>query len=240
MNQRDAVVECPGCGSDRVVERVYGLPGPELWAASEAGDVSLGGCLVGLDDPPLGCSGCGAGVWPDGRFRRSASDPSVQSVTLCESGGPVHSRLEASVDPFGELVISGENSGKDVAALLGEQTVRFTLSVERPFVENVGSALIEELVPDLGEALDWMDRHQVAYTLHRRPAPSELRGMPVPETALELPAEQHPKLVLLLLREGFRSGAVASEARLQSLLEYHGIPVRFELEGRSAGFGGAQ
>ena len=123
----------------------------------------------------------------------------------------------------------GEASGPDVVALLGEQTVRFTLSVERSFVESVGSALIEELMPDLGEVLDWMDRHRVAYTLYRRPATGNVSGMLVPETALELPTEEHPKLVLLLLREGFRSGAIATEARLQSLLEYHGTPVRFEL-----------
>ena len=86
-------------------------------------------------------------------------------------------------------------------------------------------------MPDLGDALDWMDRHRVGYTLYRRPHNGEVNGLPVPETALELPTDEHPKLVLLLLREGFRSGAVASEARLQSLLEYHGIPVRFALDG---------
>ena len=231
MSERSDVTECPGCGADRVVERVYGLPGPELWAASEVGDVSLGGCVIGLDDPPLGCAECEAGVWPDGRFRRLQSGPAVQSMTVRDSDGPVRSRLVASVDPFGDLVVSGENTGDDVAALLGEQTVRFRLSVERPFVETVATALIEELMPDLGDALDWMDRCRVAYTLYRRPYQGEVHGMPVPETALELPDAEHPKLVLLLLREGFASGAIASEARLQSLLEYHGIPVRFELGG---------
>ena len=76
-----------------------------------------------------------------------------------------------------------------------------------------------------------MDRRRVAYTLYRRPYKGEVGGMPVPETALELPDAEHPKLVLLLLREGFASGAIATEARLQSLLEYHGVPVRFELGG---------
>jgi hypothetical protein len=156
----------------------------------------------------------------------------VQTLTLSVDDGPVQSRLEASVDPFGDLVITGENSGPEVAALLGEPSVGFALSVERSFVEPVGTALIEELMPDLGDALDWMDRHRVAYTLYRRPVGGNVHGMPMPETALELPAEEHPKLVLLLLREAFRSGAVTTEARLQSLLEHHGIPVRFELESR--------
>lgn len=229
MSEWDRSVECPACGGNRVVEQIYGLPGPELWEASEAGTVTLGGCVVGLDDPPLGCAECGAGVWPDGRFRRAAGGHTVQTLTLSVGDGPVRSRLEASVDPFGDLVITGENSGPAVAALLGEPTVRFTLSVERSFVETVGTALVEELMPDLGEALDWMDRHRVAYTLYRRPTGGTVHGMPMPETALELPAEEHPKLVLLLLREAFRSGAVTTEARLQSLLEHYGIPVRFEL-----------
>ena len=229
MSKWDRSIECPACGVDRVVERAYGLPGPELWEASEAGKVTLGGCLVGLDDPPLGCPDCGAGVWPDGRFRRTADGHAVQTLTLSVDDGPVRSRLEARVDPFGDLVITGENSGPEVAALLGEPSVRFALSVERSFVEAVGTALIEELMPDLGEALDWMDSNRVAYTLYRRPASGHVHGMPVPETALELPTEEHPKLVLMLLREAFRSGAVTTEARLQSLLEHYGIPVRFEL-----------
>ena len=42
MSERDRSIECPACGLDRVVERVYGLPGPELWAASESGaDVAI-------------------------------------------------------------------------------------------------------------------------------------------------------------------------------------------------------
>jgi hypothetical protein len=38
---------CPSCGSDRVVRRAFGFPGPEMWEAARAGAIKLGGCVIG-------------------------------------------------------------------------------------------------------------------------------------------------------------------------------------------------
>lgn len=43
-------LECPNCGSDRVLPVVYGLPSPELLDMAMQGFVMLGGCSVGLSD----------------------------------------------------------------------------------------------------------------------------------------------------------------------------------------------
>lgn len=55
---------CPRCGSDAVVPIIYGYPGPELLAEAEAGQVELGGCLVGGDEPDWRCRQCGF-AWKD-------------------------------------------------------------------------------------------------------------------------------------------------------------------------------
>ena len=51
--------ECPECGkADRVVPIAYGLPGPEMAEASFRGEIELGGCVVGGDDPHWSCRRC--------------------------------------------------------------------------------------------------------------------------------------------------------------------------------------
>lgn len=49
---------CPECQADRIVEIVYGLPGPELGEAAGRGELILGGCMVGPGAPRWGCSAC--------------------------------------------------------------------------------------------------------------------------------------------------------------------------------------
>jgi hypothetical protein len=46
---------CPTCGAP-AVPIVYGLPGPELWEASERGEVILGGCVIIPENPSHGCT----------------------------------------------------------------------------------------------------------------------------------------------------------------------------------------
>lgn len=41
---------------------MYGLPDHELFAASERGDVALGGCLICDESPDFECRGCGAAL----------------------------------------------------------------------------------------------------------------------------------------------------------------------------------
>lgn len=45
-NDKPAPEACPRCESAAVVPIRYGMPGPELAAAAERGEVELGGCLV--------------------------------------------------------------------------------------------------------------------------------------------------------------------------------------------------
>jgi len=49
---------CPKCGSRDIVPIRYGLPGPEMTAAADRGEIELGGCCVANDDPTLYCKAC--------------------------------------------------------------------------------------------------------------------------------------------------------------------------------------
>jgi len=53
-----AVETCAECGG-KGMRIVYGLPGPELADAAERGELALGGCVIGDDDPNLQCRACG-------------------------------------------------------------------------------------------------------------------------------------------------------------------------------------
>jgi hypothetical protein len=65
--QSDGAIRCAECGSTHAVPIVYGLPGPELQAQAEAGEVILGGCVVDDDSPVWHCGDCGYewGRWGD-------------------------------------------------------------------------------------------------------------------------------------------------------------------------------
>lgn len=56
----DAVVACPQCGSVNVIEIVYGYPTEETLIRAEEGEVRLGGCMVGYEDPDKYCINCDA------------------------------------------------------------------------------------------------------------------------------------------------------------------------------------
>lgn len=51
---------CPRCGSTDAIRIIYGLPDHELFAASERGEVALGGCVIGEESPDFECRACGA------------------------------------------------------------------------------------------------------------------------------------------------------------------------------------
>jgi hypothetical protein len=59
-----AIETCGKCGG-KGVRIVYGLPGPALVDAAERGELALGGCVIGDDDPNLQCRACG-NVWRTG------------------------------------------------------------------------------------------------------------------------------------------------------------------------------
>jgi hypothetical protein len=43
--------KCPSCSQDDAIPIVYGLPADELAQAAGRGEVALGGCLVGGEEP---------------------------------------------------------------------------------------------------------------------------------------------------------------------------------------------
>ena len=49
--------KCPRCGEE-LLEIIYGMPGSELFEASERGEVILGGCEVFEDGPDYHCKKC--------------------------------------------------------------------------------------------------------------------------------------------------------------------------------------
>jgi hypothetical protein len=49
---------CPKCRATRVLLIEYGLPGPEMEEAYARGEIELGGCCVGEDDPKWACPAC--------------------------------------------------------------------------------------------------------------------------------------------------------------------------------------
>jgi len=49
---------CPACGSEKVLDRVYGYPSPEMIIAEKAGEIALGGCIIREDSPNWQCGDC--------------------------------------------------------------------------------------------------------------------------------------------------------------------------------------
>jgi len=50
---------CPKCKSTATVPVAYGLPSPEAFRLAERREITLGGCIVGGDDPNWACNSCG-------------------------------------------------------------------------------------------------------------------------------------------------------------------------------------
>ena len=51
---------CPTCRSARTVPIIYGNPPTTLFEAEARGELRLGGCIRGPDDPKRACLDCGA------------------------------------------------------------------------------------------------------------------------------------------------------------------------------------
>ena len=54
---------CPACGG-KLLPILYGLPSGEGFQMAERGEVVLGGCIVGGDDPQFACAKCRERYWP--------------------------------------------------------------------------------------------------------------------------------------------------------------------------------
>ena len=51
------IPNCPNCG-EKMLEIVYGMPGPEIIDDVEKGLVFLGGCMISDCDPVYHCNTC--------------------------------------------------------------------------------------------------------------------------------------------------------------------------------------
>ena len=49
--------KCPNCGS-KLLEIVYGMPDSEIGEKAMNGELFLGGCLIGEDNPKYHCNTC--------------------------------------------------------------------------------------------------------------------------------------------------------------------------------------
>lgn len=50
---------CPACGADALVPIVYGFPTYDAAQAEDRGELVIGGCVLGFDDPTHQCKTCG-------------------------------------------------------------------------------------------------------------------------------------------------------------------------------------
>jgi len=51
--------KCPKCGSENILDIIYGYPDDGLDKKAQSGKVILGGCIVTGDDPQWQCEKCG-------------------------------------------------------------------------------------------------------------------------------------------------------------------------------------
>lgn len=62
---------CPSCKAKEGVKIVYGYPSEKTFEARERGEIALGGCCIGDNDPERRCLKCGH-EW---RIKRRTIDP---------------------------------------------------------------------------------------------------------------------------------------------------------------------
>lgn len=104
---------CPNCRSRTGVPVRYGLPTLETADMAARGEVVLGGCVLGDDDPPRCCTSCRAALWPGGVFATPGAGDDRRIVLRRTLGGR---RLEASVDEHLDLTLAWSDAA-------GEETL---------------------------------------------------------------------------------------------------------------------
>lgn len=128
---------CPSCGEKRALRRVvYGLP--PAGDLEQRRNVIFGGCARGDDDPPYGCSTCGAGVWWHGVF--AAGDDS-RHLRL--------GNLEWMVYPDRGMAVADRDGG---GLLLGPDDG-----------ETLGLVLALELFGEGESLVGWLQQHHLMF-----------------------------------------------------------------------------
>lgn len=51
-------IKCPKCQSENTIPIVYGYPSPKGMKKAERGEIKLGGCCIGKNDPQWYCKNC--------------------------------------------------------------------------------------------------------------------------------------------------------------------------------------
>ena len=131
---------CPNCG-EPVVPILYGYPTGESMAKSESGEIALGGCIVGLDDPRRYCRSCKSSVWSHGVFSTNGE----LRVRL----GSGSARFEASLPADGPLWISDASD--------------IVVTIDRTDIELVALVCLVELFDDGTTLAGWLGYRRLRF-----------------------------------------------------------------------------
>jgi hypothetical protein len=59
MTARTTLRTCPNGAAVRGVRILYGMPSADMFEAAQRGEIALGDCVIGGDDPQWSCLKCG-------------------------------------------------------------------------------------------------------------------------------------------------------------------------------------
>lgn len=145
---------CPVCGAESI-PIVYGLPGLDLAAKEEAGEVVLGGCVP--DGPEWACKGPVQHLWP------VQHRPEVDSMVVANL---LHEALGIG-DDLGLAQIRGRHLPGDVMAALVTQTHAYALAHAEADTSDGWLVFREGILPWWREAGDLTD-HDEGRIFHLR------------------------------------------------------------------------
>jgi hypothetical protein len=182
-----------------MVPVVSGYPDPATLIQAEEGLLTLGGCIVTGDDPPLACTACGAEMWPGGVFRSAG----YRALAVGIGGRPGRTGHSAFFHHLGDLgfIAPGRRRPLAQTSVLGSDvpTLLMLLCVGLfPTGERLTAWLRYRHLPWLGELNGPVERFLVGddLSLIAIGAASELF----------VPCEQFERLVLSAIRsQGFRT-----------------------------------
>lgn len=92
VDRRIRTYICPRCRSHSGIDIVYGMPGHDLVARSERGEIALGGCVTGKNAPDRKCRDCGH-EW---RITRRSSAREREAGAVNAIGGALSLVLDAA------------------------------------------------------------------------------------------------------------------------------------------------
>jgi hypothetical protein len=86
----------------------------------------------------------------------------INKIILIESDSErVRVRLTASINPDGDLILDGYDSGKLVEEVWGSDNYEYTLSVKAEYKDTILLNLIKERFKHDSEFRSWLDEKQI-------------------------------------------------------------------------------